>query len=229
MTDPRTESIAFRQALLKSEYLRIRIVLGTIIAAFLIRTSRWIMLGGGIENFVSWLMTLALVSFFGVYELVMLRAVNRAIQKVRHIANWMWLSNIVLESFLPAFAVAFLSSASMVPAYRPLANPAALAFFVFISLSTLRLNPAFCRLSGAAAAACYLAAAVYLGWRPTMKGDISLLSPQRAVFGYAAALLIAVFAAGVVAGEIRMQVDAALREAEMRRQVDHLEHDLSIA
>jgi serine phosphatase RsbU (regulator of sigma subunit) len=229
MTDPRTESIAFRQALLKSEYLRIRIVLGTIIAAFLIRTVRAIILGGDHENFVSWLMTLAVLSFFVVYELVMLRAVNRAIQKVRHIANWIWLSNIVLESFLPAYAVAFLSSASIVPIYRPLANPAGLAFFVFVSLSTLRLSPAYCRLSGAAATVTYLAAAVYLGWRPTMSGDPSLLSPQRAVFGYAAALLIAGFAAGVVAGEIRKQVDAALREAEMRSQVDRLEHDLAIA
>jgi serine phosphatase RsbU (regulator of sigma subunit) len=229
MTNLRTESIAFRQALLKSEYLRIRIVLGTIVAAFLIRSIRGIMLGGGHENFVSWLKTLELLSFFFVYELLMLRAVNRAIQKVQHIPNWIWLSNVVLESLLPAFAVALLSSASMVPAYRPLANPAFLAFFVFISLSTLRLNPAFSRLFGAAAAACYLVAAAYLGWRPTLNWDISLLSPQRAVFGYAAALLIAGFVAGMVAGEFRKQVDAALREAELRGQVDRLEHDLAVA
>ena len=49
MTDPRTESIAFRVALLKSEYLRIRIVLGTILAAFLVRTIQDIILGGGRE------------------------------------------------------------------------------------------------------------------------------------------------------------------------------------
>jgi serine phosphatase RsbU (regulator of sigma subunit) len=229
MTDPRTESIAFRVALLKSEYLRIRIVLGTILAAFLVRTIQDIILGGGRENLVSWLMTLGLLGFFVAYEFVMLRAVNHAIQKVRQLANWIWLSNILLESLLPAIAVAFLPSASIAPTYRPLANPAGLAFFVFISLSTLRLNPAFCRLSGAAAAASYLAAATYLGWRPTMSGDTSLLSPQRAVFGYAATLLIAGFVAGVVAGEFRKQVDAALREAELRRQVDSLEHDLGVA
>jgi serine phosphatase RsbU (regulator of sigma subunit) len=62
-----------------------------------------------------------------------------------------------------------------------------------------------------------------------MSGDTSLLSPQRAVFGYAATLLIAGFVAGVVAGEFRKQVDAALREAELRRQVDSLEHDLGVA
>ncbi|PYT93485.1 MAG: hypothetical protein DMG36_09450 [Acidobacteria bacterium] len=229
MTNSRDESIAFREALLKSEHLRIRIVLGAIIAAFLLRTIRGITLGGGRENLVSWLMMLGLLSLFVTYEFVMLRAVNRAIQRVRELGNWIWLSNIILETLLPALAVAFLSSASIDPIYRPLANPAGLAFFVFIILSTLRLNPALCRLSGVTAAVSYLAAAAYLGWRPSISGGTSLLSPQKAVFGYATALIIAGFVAGVVAGEIRKQVDAALREAEMRRQVDRLEHDLEVA
>ena len=229
MTNSRDESIAFREALLKSEHLRIRIVLGAIIAAFLLRTIRGITLGGGRENLVSWLMMLGLLSLFVTYEFVMLRAVNRAIQRVRELGNWIWLSNILLETLLPALAVAFLSSASIDPIYRPLANPAGLAFFVFIILSTLRLNPALCRLSGVTAAVSYLAAAAYLGWRPSISGGTSLLSPQKAVFGYATALIIAGFVAAVVAGEIRKQVDAALREAEMRRQVDRLEHDLEVA
>jgi len=229
MTDPHAESIAFREALLKSEHLRIRIVLGAILAAFLLRTIRGISLGGGHENFISWLMMFGLLGLFVIFEFLMLRAVNRAIEGARLLPNWMWLSSILLESLLPALAVAFLSSESIDPSYRPLANPAALAFFVFISLSTLRLNPTFCRLSGLAAAVSYLAAAIYLGWRPSLSGGTSLLSPERAVFGYASALIIAGFAAAVVAGEIRKQVDAALREAEMRRQVDHLKHDLEVA
>jgi serine phosphatase RsbU (regulator of sigma subunit) len=228
MTNPRTESIAFREALLKSERLRIHIVLGTVTVAFLLRTIRGIILGGH-ENLVSWLMMLGPLAVFVVYEFWVLRAVNRAIQAVRQLPNWIWFSNILLETLLPALAVAFLSSASIDQAYRPLANPTCLAFFVFISLSTLRLDPTLCRLSGIAAAASYLAAAAYLGWRPSIGGGMSLLSPQKAVFGYALALIIAGFAAGVVAGEIRKQVDAALREAEMRRQVDRLEHDLEVA
>jgi len=79
------------------------------------------------------------------------------------------------------------------------------------------------------AAGSYLAAAAYLGWQPSLSGGTSLLSPQKAVFGYATALIIAGFVAAVVAGEIRKQVDAALREAEVRRQVDRLEHDLAMA
>jgi len=85
MTNPRAESIAFQQALLKSERLRIRIVLGAIIVAFLLRTIRASFLGGR-ENFVSWLMMLGLLGLFVACELMMLHAVNSAIQRVRQLA-----------------------------------------------------------------------------------------------------------------------------------------------
>jgi serine phosphatase RsbU (regulator of sigma subunit) len=83
--------------------------------------------------------------------------------------------------------------------------------------------------SGLVAALSYLAAAVYLGWKPSFAGGVSLLSPQKAVFSYAIAMVVAGFVAGAVASEIRKQVDAALREAETRRQVERLEHDLEVA
>ena len=79
------------------------------------------------------------------------------------------------------------------------------------------------------AALSYIAAAVYLGWKPFLGGDASLLSPQKAVISFAIMLVVAGFVAGAVASEIRKQVDAALREAEARRQVERLEHDLEVA
>jgi serine phosphatase RsbU (regulator of sigma subunit) len=228
MANACAESNAFREAQLKSERLRIRIVLGVVGAAILLRVLRTLVVGGH-ENVSSSLMMCGLLAVFSAYEYFMLRAVNRAIQNGREYGNWVWLSNIILETCLPALAVAFLSSESIDPIYRPLANPAGLAFFLLISLSTLRLDPGLCRLSGLAAALSYLVASAYLGWRPVLSPGTSILSPQRAVFGYAFALVIAGFACGMVAGEIRKQVEAALREAEAQRQVDRLEHDLSVA
>jgi len=228
MTDPRVASIAFHEALLKSERLRIRIVLGTITAVFLLRTVRTA-IAGSKDNVSSWLMFCGLLALLAGYEFLMLRLVNRAILKGKEFPNWVWASNTILETTLPALAVVFLSSASIDPIYRPLANPAGLAFFLFITLSTLRLSPKLCRLSGLTAALSYLAAAIYLGWKPVMGGGTSLLSPQKAVLGYAIAFIIGGFVAGIVAGEIRKQVDAALLEAETRREVDRLKHDLDLA
>src|SRR5215472_6531766 len=228
MNDPHVASIAFHEAFLKSERLRIRIVLGAITAAFLLRTIRTA-IGGGKENLSSWFILCGLLALFTVYEFLMLRLVNFAIRKGKEFPNWVWASHTILETTLPAFAIVFLSSASIDPIYRPLANPAGLGFFLFITLSTLRLSPKLCELCGLTAGLSYLAAAIYLGWKPVMGGGTSLLSPQKAVLGYAMAFLIGGFVAGIVAGEIRKQVDAALLEAETRREVDRLKHDLDLA
>jgi len=174
-------------------------------------------------------MVAGLLALFAAYELALLFRMNRAIRTGRDLTNWVWLANTILETSLPAFAVAFLSSASIDPAYQPLANPAGLGFFLFISLSTLRLDPILCRISGWTAAVSYLAAAAHLGWHPSFGGGESLFTPEKAVVGYAIAFVIGGFVAGMIAKEIRKQVEAALREAETRRQVDRLEHDLSVA
>jgi len=228
MTELHEKSVAFHQALLKSEHLRILILLGAIGAAFFARTIRTIMLHSR-EDLRLWFLTFLLIALFVAYESLMLRSVNRALQTGRNLTKVVWISNIIVESSLPALAVAFLSSASIEPPYRPLANPAVLVFFLFIILSTLRLNPVACRISGLVAAVSYIAAAVYLGWKPYLGGDASLLSPQKAVISFATMLVVAGFVAGAVASEIRKQVDAALREAETRRQVERLEHDLEVA
>jgi serine phosphatase RsbU (regulator of sigma subunit) len=228
MTAEYVGSIAFQEARLKSERLRIWIVLAAIGAVLLLRFMRAVVVGGR-ENLMSLYMTAGLLALFAACELAMLRGVHRAIQTRRDFANWVWFANTGMEAVLPAFAVAFISSSSIDPAYKPLANPAGLGFFLFISLSTLRLDPTLCRVSGLTSAVSYLAAAAHLGWRPSMKGGESLLTPEKAVFGYAIAFILGGFVAGMIAGEIRKQVGAALREADTRRQLESVEHDLSLA
>lgn len=228
MIDVTTGSIAFQEARLKSERLRIWIVLAAIGVAFLLRAMRVVAVGGR-ENLMSLGTTAGLLALLAVYELAMLRKINRSISARRDFSDAVWLANTILEATLPALAVAFLSSTAIDPVYRPLANPAGLGFFLFISLSTLRLKPTLCCISGLTAAISYLAAAMYLGWRPSLSGGASLLSPEKAVFGYAIAFLIGGFVAGLIAGEVRKQVEAALREADTRRQLESVEHDLSLA
>jgi len=225
---PREEPAAFQEALLKSERLRILIVISGIGVAFVAHTLQTGILHSR-ENLHLWFVTLLWIAPFVGYELLMLLSVIHALQISRNLPNAVWISTIVVESCLPAIAVAFLPSVSLDPAYRPVANPAVLVFFVFIILSTLRLNPIACRVSGLVAAVSYLAAAVHLGWTPILAGGVSLLSPQVAVYSYAITLVVAGFAAGAVAGEIRKQVDTALHDAKMRLRVDRLEDDIEVA
>jgi serine phosphatase RsbU (regulator of sigma subunit) len=224
----RNESPAFLQALLRSERLRIRIVIAAIAAAFAIRTLRTAILFTH-ENLNLWLVTTAFIAVIVACELLILRAVNRAIENAHDLPSGAWIANIVLESCIPGLALAFLSGAVANATYRPLANPVVLVYFIFIILSTLRLDPVTCWISGTAAAVSYLLAAAYLGWRPAVGGAASMLSPDRAVIGFAATFIVGGFVAGAVAGEIRKQVEAALREAESRRQMERLRHDLEVA
>jgi len=228
MQDRRKQSPAFLQALLESERLRIRIVLAAIVVAFAIRSLRTALLFSG-ANLKLWVLTSVFIAIFAIYELLMLRAVNRSIQGGRDLPNAVWIANIVIESCMPALALSFLSSGSIEAAYKPLANPTVFLYFIFIILSTLRLDPAVCRISGVVAGVSYLLASAYLGWVPTLGGGTSLLSPERAVMGFALSFVIGGLVAGAVAGEIRKQVEAALREAETKRQVERLQHDLEIA
>jgi serine phosphatase RsbU (regulator of sigma subunit) len=221
-------SSAFQQALLKSERLRILILLAAVGAAFLVRSLRTA-IHPSPDNFRSWLLTTLIIALLVAYELLVLRAVNRAIPQFKTLAAGTWISSTIIETSLPALAIALLSGGVVDPVYRAVANPAVLLFFIFIILSTLRLNPAVCNLSGLIAAVTYLIAAMYLGWRPSLGGEASLLSPQRVVFAYAITLVVAGLVAGAVAGEIRKHVDAALREAVLQRQVERLEHDLEVA
>jgi serine phosphatase RsbU (regulator of sigma subunit) len=221
-------SPAFRQAVLKSERLRILIVLGIIVVVFLIRSFLTVILWDR-ENFHLWLLSCALLSLFLLYEFFIYRAVSRAVRSGSDLSAVLRISNVIIETSVPAFALAFIYSTAIDPAYRPLANPSTLLFFIFIILSTLRLDPRLCRFSGIVAALSYLCASTYLGWHPAFRDGTLLLNPHKAVFGYAAILIFAGVVAGAVAGEIRKHVDAALHEAEARLQVQRLEHDLDVA
>src|SRR3974377_273065 len=153
MTGPAKElrqySPVFRRALLKSERLPIQVVLVAIGAAFAIRSLRTVVLFSH-ENFNLWLISTVLIAIFAVYELLMLRAVNRSIHGASVLPRAVWIANIVIETTPRVLALVFLSSDSIDSAYKPLANPAVLLFFLFIILSTLRLYPAACRISGLA-------------------------------------------------------------------------------
>jgi serine phosphatase RsbU (regulator of sigma subunit) len=222
------KSVAFQQARLKSERLRILILLAVIGAVFVVRSFRTALYHNS-GNIHLWMITAAALALFVAYEWLMLHAVDRAIQAGRPLPAATWIASILLETSLPALFIAFLSGNSIEPAYKPLANPAALVFFIFIILSTLHLNPAASQLSGFVAAASYLAAALYVGWRPSFSPDESVMAPNKIVTVYAITLVVAGFVAGAVAREIRKQVEAALHEAETRHQMERLEHDLDVA
>ena len=227
MVRSRISSHAFYAAELRSERVRIFGVLVFLAVAFVVLTVRVFLLHTTvISAHVVWNFSLAAALSF--YEYAMLLLVNRALQKNREFPRFFWLTSTVLETAVPAIGVAWLTTSDFASAYRPLASPATLLFFVFIILSILRLDPWICRLAGLTAAVAYLAAALSLGWIPPRPGTPAPVT-QTDVSLYAFILLVSGFIAGAVAAEIRKHVEAALREAETRRTLDRMQHDLQTA
>ena len=229
MSDLQSKSPAFRQALRESERLRIYLLLGSIVFIVALRGVRTFvaLTPENVGMFYAFVVSAAVLTLI---ELATLRALQRELRGERPIARAFWLVNILVEFSLPAISIATVASSAMAPGYRPLANPMYLFYFLLLTLSILRLNPSLSLVCGIFGSCTYLAAAWHAGWRLIYTNlDASLYSPQKTVVTYAISLTIAGLAAAFVAREFRRQVEAALREAETRRQMEHLQHDLEVA
>jgi serine phosphatase RsbU (regulator of sigma subunit) len=222
------DSIAFRHAELQSERLRIFGVLGVVAIFILVTVVRVFGARTVSASTTPWAWQLALAAAIVLYEIWMLRRVNVALKSGHGLLTGFWVFSTILETSIPAFAIVFLTAQNIDPAYRPLASPSVLLFFLFIILFTLRLNLWICLLSGAVASLTYLGAAFHLGWRPPVPG-IPAPATQTNVVTNAVILLTGGIVAAAVARQIRKHVEAALREAETKRKLEAVEHDLQVA
>jgi len=222
-------SLAFRQALRESERLRIYIFLASIAFILTLRAVRTFVAPSP-ENVATFYQFLLMACVVSSLEFATLLALKRAIREERPMAGAFWYLNILGEFSLPAIAIATVSSSAIAPGYRPLANASFLLYFLLLTLSTLRLDSALSLLCGMIAAGSYVAAAFHVGWRLGYTNiDKSLFSPEKTVVTYAIGLIMGGMVAAIVAREFRTQVEAALREAETRREMEHLRHDLEVA
>ena len=227
MSQEQLKSAAFQNAELKSEHLRIFAVL-VFVAVFIIVTTVRVFVVRTAAETTSWMWSYILASVVTGYELWTLRTVNVCLKTGASLSGRFWIISTILETSAPALAVAFLTSQRVEVAYRPLASPAVLVFFIFIILSTLRLDPWITVLSGMVASVTYLCAAWYLGWRLPLPGAEAPVT-QTTVTMNAITLLLGGVVAGAVTSQIRRHVHAALREAETKRKIETLEHDLQVA
>jgi serine phosphatase RsbU (regulator of sigma subunit) len=223
VNDLDVDSLAFRNALLKSECRRIYGVTAFLLVFAAAIAFRVIVFS---SHMSPWGITVLLLLV--ACEVWTLRAAKRALASGEDLPQAMWMFNIVLEIAIPAVGIAHFSSPRL-GEYRPTATPWVLAFFPLIMLSVLRLNPRVSRLTGVAAALGYLMAAYAVGWRPSLENLRQHTAAQTAVGFYAAILLASGFIAALISREITRHVKAALREAETRQQLRQVEHDLEIA
>ena len=160
------------------------------------------------------------------YEVVTLRRVTRALAEGTEPNPARWISNVVVEALFPTIGLGVLIAMGMTRPYAALVAPVVLTYFLFISLSTLRLSPTLARLSGLCSAVGYSAVAIYVFARYPTPDLGTGMYPIEFFVGNIVVILVAGLVAGEVARQIRGHVSAALREA---REVERIRGELETA
>jgi serine phosphatase RsbU (regulator of sigma subunit) len=224
MIDSEITLSSFRLAELRSECARVTALLsvfGSLLALIVVRGA--ISLAHG-RTGMAWPFAVLLAGMTA-YESAWLRFIRRTIASNHRISNTTWIGNLFIESLLPTGAIYLEIRTILVEPHRALESSVVAVYFLLIILSTLHLSPQLSRLGGVFAAAGYMTVLLYDFLFFTSSAGDKFLSYSTA-FSYAALMLVAGFAAGAVASQIRMHVTASLQEAQSRAK---LEQDLNIA
>jgi serine phosphatase RsbU (regulator of sigma subunit) len=228
MTDVQIKSKAFEDAKLASEQTRILallIVFSCLFFVLLLRGSMSLAEGRSGE---AWPFAI-LLGAVAAYEAVWLRLIRQAMNDKRSVQVAMWRLSIFVESLPPTAAIFLQVHTPSIGPARALTSPVVLVYFLFVILSTLRLNPGLSRMCGGFSAAGYAAVSIYtFAMFPEVAANQRLFI-YGTFLSNSAVLLIGGMTAGEVSRQISRYVLAALREAESRAKVAQFEHDLGIA
>ena len=225
MSEAALKSQAFQRAALTSESYRttgLLCLLGTLAIFVVVR-------GIATGDFLLVVLQFVFLVFVIGHEVIMLRAIRRALRDGTEIASDKLVLNVLLESQIPTVALLFLLGGPWLSPYQALVAPAVLVYFLLIILSTLRLSPTLTTLTGLLSALGYLFVTFYTAMRFQNSEAQSDALPLTVYFMYAGVIFTGGILAAVVAGRIRIHVAAALREAELKGELDQVNHDLDIA
>ena len=146
----------------------------------------------------------------------------------RGIPTWLAAITVTIENLIPTAIILTNIKQGYLTPYASLSLPALLNYGFLIALTTLRLRPWLCILAGAVGAAGYGAVLAYvtygLGITVPTTGLGWMAYPNTVVL-----LFVNGLAGAWVAHELRGHVEAALSEAETRRENDRMERDLTVA
>ena len=223
-TDP-DQSKALQREVLKSESYRMIAVICLLSAGLVLVIARLV-----ITQKTGLLIAGVVVLAFAIaYEAFMLSYVRSRLRNNDKFPTAVLALNLLVETQMPTLALVLLIQTGLMSPNRALVAPAMIAYFFFIIVSTLRLSPVLCLLTGLLSASGYVAVGLYASRsNPDLDWTFgSFALPYYFVYG------LLIFASGGVAAfvaeRLRVHVPAALREAELQNELERVNHDLDIA
>jgi len=218
------QSRAFERASLKSESQRVWVLLSVLVGLLIFVVVR----GLAIQSYLLLSVQTTLLVFVIAHEIVMLRAIKAALRDDDVVKPELWVINVFVESQLPTLALFVLLMTGWMTPYQVLVAPAIAIYFLFITLSTLRLSPSLTFTTGLLSALGYLFVTFYVYARYEGSAAPDAF-PFFVYVVYAGLILIAGIIGAFVAHQIRSYVIATLREAKLQSELERINHDLEIA
>ena len=219
------KSKAFERASLKSESYRVIALLCVLIAVTLFVVAR----GIAMQSYLLLAAQAVVLVFVIAHEGVMLHAIRTAIRDDTDVLPELWVFNVLIESQIPTVALFVLLLTQWTTAYQVLVAPTVAFYFLFITLSTLRLRPSLTFVTGLLSALGYLFVSFFVQLRFAGPQPPAGAFPFRVYVAYAALIFAGGVIAALVASQIRGYVRAALREAKLEAELSQINHDLDIA
>jgi serine phosphatase RsbU (regulator of sigma subunit) len=219
------QSRAFERASLKSESFRV-VALLCVLAGVLVLVG---IRGVATQNYSLLLGQVLVLALAITHEVVIWRAIRGALADDLDLIPELWIINLLIESQLPSVALFVLLLAQWMTPFQVLVAPAIAIYFLFITLSILRLRPSLTFLTGLLSALGYLFVVFFVQFS---FADLEVGAdrfPFHVYAVYAGLILTAGLIAAAVTRKIRGFVTAALREASLRTELDQTNHDLEIA
>ncbi len=219
------QSKAFEQASLKSESYRVIALLCVLVAIVIFVVAR----GFATQNYLLMVAQTVVLGFVIAHEGVMLHAIKSATRDDKDVLPELWVFNVLIESQLPTVAMFVLLLTQWMTPHQVLVAPPIALYFLFITLSTLRLRPSLTLITGVLSALGYLFVTGFVQLRFGSSEPGAGAFPFPIYVAYAALILIGGIIAALVARQIRGYVNAAIRETKLQGELAQINHDLDIA
>lgn len=219
------QSKAFERASLKSESYRVI----TLLLILAVLTIFVVARGLATQSYLLLAAQFVVLALVVAHESVMLHAIRSALRDDQTVMPELWVFNVLIESQLPTVTLFVLLLSQAMSPYQVLVAPAIAVYFLFITLSTLRLRPSLTFITGLLSALGYLFIYFYVEFKYSDSIAAAEHFPGFVYVVYAAVIFIAGVVAALVARQIRGYVKAALREARLESELAQINHDLDIA
>jgi adenylate cyclase len=214
----------FEIEITKSEYKRVRLMIGTFALGLVIIISNYFFLDqritafyGGVENYffvAFWILLL-----IG-YEVVVLGFIKHAQKTGRRISNRFKYTSSLIEISFPSLLIFYMVDVEDMLIF--IDSPIMLMYFLFIIFSTLHLDLKLSVITGILAAVEFTGI-VYYGYHHKMIApEVVLNLPENSFYVRAVVFVIAGGAAGFVADEVKKRVKSSFESQRAKNEMEVL-------